>query len=229
MARQSKPSCLVLIASSDSEVRSRWMRGLREMSEIHSVGDRVGLHRAVFKMKPSVLLLDLNLRDLEGVKGMIAIQRLSPMTKIIVLTSSVDDSERLRALEAGARGYCDPDIDSVLMKRAVQIVQKGEIWAQRSAMLHLIKELSARNQYWEMASRSKPPRKSPRTNDSTLNELTAREIEIAKLVSQAASNKQIAGLLNIAEATVKGHLTMIFRKLGVADRVALALLMSGLF
>lgn len=223
MARQSKPSCLVVIASSDSTVRSRWVRSLREMFEIHPVGDRSSLQRAVFKMKPSVLLLDLTLRDLEGIKGMMAIQRLSPMTKVIVLTSSVDDTERLRALEGGARGYCDPNIDPVLMKRAVQIVQKGEIWAQRSAMLHLIKELSARNQYWEVASRTKTPGKSPRTNDSQLNELTPRELEIAKLVRQASSNKEIAGLLNIAEATVKAHLTMIFRKLGVADRVALAL------
>jgi two-component system, NarL family, nitrate/nitrite response regulator NarL len=199
------------------------------MFEIQHVGNRSALQRAVFKTKPSVLLLDLNLDDLEGIKGLIAVQRLSPMTKIIALTSSSDESERLRALEAGARGYCDPDTDPVLMKRAVQIVQKGEIWAQRSAMLHLIKELSARNQYWELASRGKTVEKSPRTNDSSLDGLTSRELEIAKLVNQAFSNKEIARLLNIAEGTVKAHLTVIFRKLRVADRVALVLLMNSMF
>jgi two-component system, NarL family, nitrate/nitrite response regulator NarL len=224
MTARSRPNCLVVIASPDTTVRNRWKKGLGGMFEIQQVAARSNLEGALLKLKPSVLVIDLNLPHLDGIKGLMAIQRLSSMTKIIVLTETGNENEQLLALEAGAKGYCDPDTDPVLMKKAVQIVQKGEIWARRSAMLHFIKQLTARNQYWELTSRTQTPVKLPSTTDFHMTVLTAREREIANLVSQALTNKQIASLLNITEATVKAHLTVIFRKLGVSDRVALALI-----
>jgi two-component system, NarL family, nitrate/nitrite response regulator NarL len=223
MTVRSKPNCLVVIATPDAKVRTHWKQGLRGMFEIHPVAARSDLEKALLKLKPSVLLIDLNLPHLDGVQGLMTIQRLSNTTKIIVLTATSDKNERLVALEAGAKGYCDPDTDPVLMRKAVQIVQKGEIWAERSAMSHFIKELTARNQYWELVARTKTPARSSSGIDIHLNLLTTREAEIANLVSQALSNKQIARLLSITEATVKAHLTVIFRKLGVSDRVGLAL------
>ena len=216
-------NCLVVIATPDTKVRTHWKQGLRGMFEIHTVAVRSDLERALLKLKPSVLLIDLNLPHLDGINGFRTIQRLSYTTKTIVLTATSDKNERLLALEAGAKGYCDPDTDPVLMRKAIQIVQKGEIWAERSAMSYFIKELTTRYQHWELVARTKTPVKFTPANDIHLDKLTTRETEIANLVRQALSNKQIARLLNITEATVKAHLTVIFRKLGVSDRVGLAL------
>jgi two-component system nitrate/nitrite response regulator NarL len=226
MTARSKPSSVV-IATPDAEVRTHWKQGLRGMFKTYQVSDRSDLEKVLLKVKPAILLVDLNVPNLNGIKGMIEIQSLSSTTKIIVLTQTGNETERLLALEAGARGYCAPDIDMILMKKAVQIVQKGEIWAQRSTMLHVIKELTARNQYWERISHNKTAAKLPSERESPLNDLTNREREIAMLVGQGSSNKQIATLLTIAEATVKAHLTVIFRKLGISDRLALAVLMNS--
>jgi DNA-binding NarL/FixJ family response regulator len=228
MTVRSKPDGALVIATADTRVRRRWKQGLRGIFKTYQVGDRSHLEKVLLKIKPAILVVDLSLPTLNGIKGVMAIQRLSSMTNIIVLTITGDETERLLALEVGAKGYCDPDIDAVLMRKAVQTVQRGEIWAQRSTMLHLIKELSVRNQNWELASRTNTPARSSE-NTSHLNNLTVREREIAELVSEGSSNKQIASLLDITEATVKAHLTVIFRKLGISDRVALALVVSSLF
>ena len=95
-------------------------------------------------------------------------------------------------------------------------MQKGEIWAGRTLVARLIEELGAR------------VRTHPRTDSSArVGGLTTREREIAGLVSGGASNKEIAARLGVTERTVKAHLTAIFRKIGVTDRLRLALYLNG--
>jgi two-component system nitrate/nitrite response regulator NarL len=172
------------------------------------------MERRMATLKPSILFIDLALPRLGGLESLLAIQGLSSSTKILALFGTPDHKEEMLVLEAGVKGYCDKDMDHVLIKKAVQMVQKGEIWVERGIIPRLIKEL---------ADRKRQPGKHISSNPDRLNALTHRQQDIAFLISNGASNKAIAKALNITEATVKAHIYAIFRKLKVSDRLGLAL------
>ena len=123
---------MVLVASPNPGLRRRCRAALRGTSALQEVTTRAALERSMASLKPTILLLDLALPNLGGVGGIRAIQRLSPPTKIVLLTGTPDEKEGISALKAGARGYCNTDIDAALLKKAVEMVRKGEIWAGRN-------------------------------------------------------------------------------------------------
>lgn len=167
-------------------------------------------------LKPDILLLDLALPRLGGIKGVLATRNLSPETKIVLLARSPNAKELISVLRAGAWGYCEKDIDPSLLKKAVVRVQKGEVWLKRNLVPHLIEELAR-------LTRRRLKDSLPKL-DSRLANLTPRERDVVSLVGNGASNKEIASRLTVTEHTVKAHLTAIFRKLGFSGRVQLALL-----
>jgi DNA-binding NarL/FixJ family response regulator len=218
MSDREKAASVVLIASPIAGVRGQWTEGLQEKFPLHEVAERSSLERSMANLKPSILLADLALPGLGGVEGVPAIQRLSPLTYIVLLTSTPNDREGLAALKAGARGYCGMDLDPTLLRKAVTVVLKGEIWVGRNMYAALLDELTSLT---ERRHREFPP-----NLDTRLDRLTPREHEIAQLIGEGASNKEISGRLVITEATVKAHLTAIFRKLGLSDRLGLALFVT---
>ena len=205
---------LVLIASGVAGLRKQWRQAIQGSFAVHEVGERRSLERSLANRRPVALLLDLQLPELDGVGGVAALQRLRSATKIILLTSHPDEKEGIAALKAGARGYCDREIAPVLLGKALDVVQKGEIWVGRKLIPHLLEELTA------LTGQQK---ESPAHLDSRLDRITKREREIAHLLSAGASNKEIAKKLNVTERTVKAHLTAVFRKLGLSGRLQLAL------
>jgi DNA-binding NarL/FixJ family response regulator len=209
------PAPLVVVASAVAERRRRWRRAVEPPFSVHEVADRATLERSLAHRQPLVLLLDLALPELGGTGGVQALQRVRPSTRILLLTKTADDREGLSALKAGARGYCHADIDPGLLKKATDLVQKGEIWVGRKLIPHLLEELTS-------ATESRQRQASAR-RDSRLERLTPREREIVDLLSGGANNKEMAKQLDVTERTVKAHLTAIYRKLGVADRLQLAL------
>jgi len=211
---------LVLIASRTAQVRRRWRQGLqREKYTIFEVAEHAELKQALVTLKPAVLLLDFSLLGLKGVKGVSAIYQLSPQSKILVFTDTLDDAEGLATLEAGAKGYCRKSINSNLLRRAVEVIQKGEIWIGRKLVALLLEELTALTE--------RPRTRTVTQANGSFTSLTPRERDISHLIANGASNKEMALHLNITERTVKAHLTAIFRKVGVSDRLRLALLMAG--
>jgi len=209
---------MLLIVSANSRLRRRWIRTLRERFPIHEAADRPALEKSMASQKPSVLFLDLALRQLNGVADLPAIQSLSPPTKIILFTSTPDDSEAIKALKAGAKGYCSKDIDLSLLTKVIDVTQKGEIWVGRKVISRFLEEL---------ASTIERQRKDlPSAKSVNFDCLTPREHQIACLVGDGSNNREIASQLNISERTVKAHLTAVFRKIGVSDRLRLALLMA---
>jgi two-component system nitrate/nitrite response regulator NarL len=218
MSDRSKAQCAILIASPDARVRRRWKQELKDMFAICEVGNFTELQANIARLKPSVVLVDMALSNLKGSSGLKTIGRLSTTSKMIALTSIPDEREEVLVLESGARGYCNSDIDPILLKKAVQMVQKGEIWVGRSMISTLVKKLLLRNQNLQQSSRIKAVQ---------LKSLTPREREVASLVGGGASNKEIASQLRISEATVKAHMTEIFQRLGISDRLQLALYVTG--
>lgn len=186
---------------------------------VHEVAEQAMLERTMADLKPAILLLDLALPRLGRVAGVPTVQQLSPETKIVLLTDAPDEREGISALKAGARGYCNKNIDSPgLIVKAVETVQNGEIWVGRKVVSHLLEELAARTKRGQKGS---PPKW-----ESRLDSLTPREREVAHLIGDGATNKEIASRLNVTQRTVKAHLTAVFRKLGISNRLQLALLLA---
>jgi DNA-binding NarL/FixJ family response regulator len=208
----------VLISSRSAKLRAQWRAGLRGGYVVEEAFDRSTLERLLTTFAPDILLLDLDLPSLTGVADVQSFHALGRGSWIVVLSKSPNEWEGLSALKAGARGYCGKDIDPLLLRKVVDRVHEGEIWAGRRLIPRLMEEYASR-----------PDDRRPRAEgqpDGRLDILTHREQEIARLVGAGASNKDIASQLSIGEGTVKAHLTSTFRKLGLADRLGLGLFMQ---
>jgi two-component system, NarL family, nitrate/nitrite response regulator NarL len=209
-----KKECVVLIASHSPDVRRRLKNALSGLFFVYNATDRPEMDQKILKLKPAVVFVDLDLPRLEGLKSIPEILRLSSLTKVVLLSETPDENEELIALKAGVKGYCHKDIDHILIKKAVHVLQKGEIWAERGIITRLLKELTDSNI---------PTKQHSSVRTGNLELLTPRQSDIAWQISNGASNKEIAHSLRISEATVKAHIHAIFRKIGVSDRLALAI------
>jgi DNA-binding NarL/FixJ family response regulator len=210
---------LVLIASDDGKLRQRWGHGLQNAYAIHEVCDRVDLERCMTNSRPAVLLLDLELPQMGEVGGVPAIQRLCRSTRIILFTGASDEKEGISALKCGAKGYCKKEIEPSHIRKAVKGVEKGEVWVGRKTICQLLTELA-------FGTETVPKDCSPLA-EVWFQYLTTRERQIALLVGEGSANKEIAKELNISERTVKAHLTAIFQKLQISDRLRLGLFVAG--
>ena len=208
----------VLIASSSETLRGQLKERLNGAYKTHDVAQWESLDRTISTLAPAVVLLDLGLLRSSGITDLSIIRRISKKTRIIVLSESPNDGEGIASFRAGARGYCHRDLDGELLRKAVDSVRGGEIWAERR-LIPLIVEQFARD-----------PEERPELrvrSDRRLALLTPREREIAWLIGAGASNRDIADRLRVGEGTVKAHLTAIFRKLGFTDRLQLGLFLAS--
>lgn len=122
---------------------------------------------------------------------------------------------QIAALRLGARGYFNHELSFEWLHEAIQLILHGEVWVERHVISGLIDEIS------------QPPQVSEEQK-AALEQLSPKEIEVAKRVSHGATNKMIAREMDITERTVKAHLTTIFHKLDLADRLSLAILFRDL-
>ena len=137
--------------------------------------------------------------------------------RVVVLANIPNDDEALAALGAGAQGYCNAYADPSVLKEVAEVARRGGLWVGEALLSRLLGGLAQ-----TLVARPAD------TAGGRLAPLTAREREIALRVARGESNKEIARGLNMAERTVKAHLTAVFEKLGVRDRLQLALACSSL-
>ena len=199
----------VAIAGVDASYCRRLLQSLRSGNgsrPISTIAAGDDLPRQIAASLPSVILFDLG--PSPDAKGLAVVAALSGLAKTIVLASTDDDGVAVQALKAGAAGFCPRDTSTDLLRRAVQLVEAGEIWVGRRVMVRLIEELALRNAATPAVAGGE--------------QLTPRERELVSFVATGASNKDIARRLAISVKTVKTHLTSIFRKLGLSTRLELA-------
>lgn len=206
----------LMIASPSRERTSswnQWLNGSVKFSTI--IGELDTLWDDVVRIEPEIVLFDL---DLPGLKyrSDARLTRLCTKTKVIILSGTISEDMECELLKAGVRGCCPNDVDSELLKQVVMAVQQGELWIRRKITNRLVSELG------EISSKHK----AYQASHDLLNKLTSREYEIALQVAEGKSNKQIAQSCAITERTVKAHLSEVFYKLGIADRINLALIIS---
>jgi len=207
---------VILIASASQLSLTAWKQGLPALSSVLAVTETDSLSEAMVRIRPHILLIDLDLPELGGTEGIARLWRRHRATRIVVFSAALSDDAELALFLSGVRGCCQRDIDPQLLKRVVVAVQEGELWIRRTLTHRLLDELAARA--------------GPQCSvafDLRLANLTEREQEISVLIGSGESNKQIARRLDITERTVKAHLTEIFRKLGITDRLRLALLVTN--
>lgn len=156
--------------------------------------DAVALTHA---LEPAVVLMDLRMPRMDGVTAIKRLAELGLPTRVLVLTTYDTDSEVLPAIEAGATGYLLKDAPSDDLMRAVEATARGEAVLSPGVTMRLIGRLR-----------------------EPVSPLSARELEILRLLASGTTNREVAARLFISEATVKTHVLHIYSKLDVNDRAA---------
>jgi DNA-binding NarL/FixJ family response regulator len=201
----------ILIVDDHAVVR----QGLRAFLELQDglevVGDAAdgdaGVREAL-ALAPDVILMDLVMPERDGIEAMHELRRRLPDTRVIVLTSFLDEDRVLPAIQAGAAGYLLKNVEPSELARAIRAAHRGEAIIDPSAAARLVQAL---------AHGAAPPGPVDAA-------LTAREREVLEQIAGGRSNKRIALELGISEKTVKTHVGHLLAKLGVADRTQAALL-----
>jgi DNA-binding NarL/FixJ family response regulator len=205
----------ILIATRDAELEHRCRRAASAEHELELVQSIAALKERIAGREPTAVLLDSELLDKPLERQVGEIVNAATSARVIVLTPVFIEDEEIALLKAGAKGCCRRGIDPDSLQQVLTVTANGGVWVTRSLLPRLVSEL---RKYVD--AHRKPP-ETP-AHDA-LVELTQREREIVRLIVEGASNKEVASSLNISERTVKGHLSNVFQKLGVADRLKLVL------
>jgi DNA-binding NarL/FixJ family response regulator len=191
----------ILIADDHTIVRAGIRQLIETQPDLEVIAEvengRDAVERAL-RLKPSVVLMDLRMPEMDGVQAITSIKTQLPDTNILVLTTYDTDADIVRAVDAGATGYLLKDVPREELFRAVRATAKGETVLASSVAARLMNKVRAGGD----------------------EALTAREIDVLLLVARGATNQEVAESLHISKATVKSHLIQICNKLGVSDRTA---------
>jgi DNA-binding NarL/FixJ family response regulator len=163
--------------------------------------------------EPDILLLDVAMPHGNGMQVLQQIAAASKTTRIIMVTGAVEENELRQALRLGARGFVLKESGAEQLLESIRVVHGGEYFVGRECMADLVSAVRSRGVVIE----SKTPRQKADFG------LTVRERQIVSAVVNAYQNKEIAEKFAISEKTVKHHLTNIFNKVGVSNRLELAL------
>ena len=197
----------VLLVDDHAVVRQGLRTFLELQTDMEVVGEAADGEEAVASVEqlvPDVVLMDLMMPNMDGIEAIRRIRQISPTTRVIALTSFVDDSKVFGSVKAGAAGYLLKDVQPQDLADAIRTVHGGEALLHPAIAAKLVQEFS------------EPTEAQPFQN------LTAREMEVLRLLAQAKSNKEIAAEFVLSEKTVKTHVSNILQKLHLADRTQAA-------
>lgn len=198
----------VLIVDDHEIVREGLQMLLSEETEFKVVGSAGNGAEAVAlakQHKPDVVLMDLVMPGLDGIETTRRVLSVNPSTRVLVLTTFSEDQKVRDAIQAGAIGYMLKDVLRPELLSAIRSAAAGKPALHPEAQQFLMRQVSG--------TEDAPPH----------SHLTSREFDILQLIASGKSNKEIALTLHLTEGTVKGYVSSIFDKLGVADRTQAAL------
>jgi DNA-binding NarL/FixJ family response regulator len=163
---------------------------------------------------PDVILLDLRMPNLDGLGALQTLQHTGSKARVIILTASEDKNEFVQAMKLGCSGIVLKQTSADLIVKSIRKVYGGEIWLDSNTTAAVMRQFASPLDGGTGGSLGRVRERSPLSN---------REREIVGLVAQGYKNKEMAEKMFISEQTVKNHLHNIFDKLGVSDRLELAL------
>ncbi|APW47097.1 transcriptional regulatory, luxR family protein [Rhodoferax antarcticus ANT.BR] len=204
-----------IFATSDQGLLRHWQNGLTKQA--HLV-ETFSAAKGVVGPE-SLLWLDLSLPEVPAWVAPDWKQLLGqPHLKVVACSSSPTDAEGIAALDAGCSAYCHAYSDPATLVQIKQVVEAGQIWIGSSLMQKLIRGAKLAN---------RPDQVKLVVEDWSVD-LTPREKEVAFLAANGASNQLISSNCAISERTVKAHLSAVFQKLNLTDRLQLALRVHGI-
>jgi DNA-binding NarL/FixJ family response regulator len=180
-------------------------RSQEDFEIVAACGSGAEALRAVRQHRPDVLILDLRMPDKTGIEVLRELAAEDLRTRTILLTEAIDEGEMLEAWRFGVRGVLLKGMATSRMVQCARKVHRGEPWLENRSAARALQELL------RMESESR----------QAVSLLTARELEIARLIGRGLHNKEIASRLSITDHTVKSHLSHIYTKVGVDSRLAL--------
>lgn len=213
----SEPQKIRIVLVDDHPIVREGLRKLLELEDdIAVVGEAENGRQAldvIEETNPDVLLLDLKMPGMDGITALQTLQHSPRKTRIIILTASEDKNEWVAAMKLGCSGIVVKQTQPDLIVKSIRKVHAGEIWLDSHTTAAVMRQFASPQD--QLAANGKGGReRSP---------LSTREREIVALVAQGYKNKEMAEKMFISEQTVKNHLHNIFDKLGVSDRLELAL------
>ena len=208
-ARYAESSVRVLIVDDHAIMRKGIRALLSEAGGFEVVGEADNGQEAVLRAQethPDVILMDLLMPDMDGIEATRQITSRQPKTRILVLTSFAADNKVFPAIKAGALGYLLKDSSPEELVRAIRQVHRGEPSLHPTIARRLLQEVA-----------------HPADLLPAPEALTAREMEVLRLIAQGLSNQEIADRIAVSESTVRAHVSRILGKLHLASRTQAAL------
>jgi len=212
---EESPAIIDIVISDDHAIFREGVRKLLEAQpELRVVGeaeDGEETIRVVRQLKPHVLLLDISLPKMTGIEALRELSKLGVQTRTIVLTAAIEREQVVEALQLGAHGIVLKHSSLDLLLKSIRCVNDGQYWVGQESVSDLIQALRRMN-----------PSQSLSAGSPDFG-LTSREKQVIALIGAGYTNKDLARKLGISEHTAKHHLTNIFDKLGVSNRLELVL------
>lgn len=207
----------VLIVDDQNLIREGLAMMLNLYDTISIVGEATNGKDAIkvlCRKEVDLILMDIRMPIMDGVEATKIIKEKHPEVKVLILTTFNEDEYIFEGLKNGADGYLLKDISSEELVKAIQTVYEGNILLQPDVAKKMISSIDRKQT------------KQSNLDKDIFKKLTKKEYEIALLIGEGKSNKEIVGILYIAEGTVKNHITRILDKLDLRDRTQLALLIN---
>lgn len=218
--------------NTDPVVIAHWQKVISNQFELTLVGSLNETRAVLAEMADTISFCFIHLDDdnfTAMVEHVVTIRNLFPELKIIAFPNQTSQSAALRMFSQGVNGQCAPFIGIDQLELVLSVVKTGEIWGGKTFIENLINE-SARSASLKAQDINRGQRRGDDKrlkNDVILADLSQREMAVAEKVALGLNNKKIAQALDITDRTVKAHLTAIFKKLDLKDRLSLALLVQN--
>ena len=210
---------MFIVASQRADFIHQWGLILERRGHTRHVDAVAAVRQLLHDWPTNLVVLDFSLIQANPLASLQNLHRQCGETRLLLGGTSFDPQWELAALATGVVACCDATLQHDDLERIVDTVLQGGVWVSRATIPLLVVKLQ------EFSGRQGLNADVPAP--SLLHELTQRQREVAEMISQGANNKQIASTLNITDRTVKAHLTAIFEKLGVSDRLQLALYVNS--
>jgi two-component system nitrate/nitrite response regulator NarL len=199
-----------LFVSAPGQLRERWGLAFSDVQVVCRIAEVAIMERSM----TGSLWLDLSTIPTE-LRQASVVAACAPGWPVVAMVGVPKEEEAFSLLKAGVQGYCHVEAAFEQLREIALVVEHGGLWMPPDLMLRF---LAVSTRVIPSGAREVPQ----------LNDLTSRELMVAEQVAHGASNREIAEALEITERTVKAHLSAIFDKLGVRDRVQLALRMNNI-
>ena len=212
------------LVSGNDETIGQFQPALKERGDLELFAKFADLLKRAEVVGSGLAIIDTGVPGYDGDAALKSLKRVNASLKILLVGVPKSPKEELSALAAGAMGCCGPALSSEQIRRILAIVEDGGVWISNAALPHLLEQLRRRSK--AVSQPALPPAEQAAQNQAAMEGLTQREREISQMVAAGLSNKVIARKLDITDRTVKAHLTAVFQKLNVRDRLQLALYVS---